>query len=333
MAATNKPVDPLDASNGDELLQELLHGVAQQLARQHNLQIVGMVMRDIEKQFRGVRITGFLPILIMREATERIRQLKNKKIETVFPVAETAKLDFLRFEFKYILSASLRECIENDIRHFVTLDPFVASQADQNYMVRSLYYDDREFSSYHQKKDGMLRRAKFRLRTYTNNPDDSCKTYLEIKGRYNSLVFKHRAGFNATVTSRVFADCANITNEILDNINDSPVADQFKYELERKQLSPVMLIDYIRRPYISKYDSEFRLTFDSHLHGTVTNHLFPCQVQNRQILSGYTVLEIKFKDSIPLWFHRIIKNYGLERKSISKVCKGMEVWNMIPDLI
>ena len=74
MDATNKPVDPLDASSGDELLQELLHGVAQQLARQHNPQIVETVMGDIEKQFRGVRITGFLPILIMREASERLRK-------------------------------------------------------------------------------------------------------------------------------------------------------------------------------------------------------------------------------------------------------------------
>ena len=74
MNATNK-ADPLDASSGDELLQELLHGVAQQLARQHNLQIVETVMCDLEKQFRGVRITGFLPILIMREVSERLRKL------------------------------------------------------------------------------------------------------------------------------------------------------------------------------------------------------------------------------------------------------------------
>ena len=75
MNATNKPADSLDVSNGDELLQELLHGVAQQLASQHNLQTVETVMYDIEKQFRGVRITGFLPILIMREASERLRKL------------------------------------------------------------------------------------------------------------------------------------------------------------------------------------------------------------------------------------------------------------------
>ena len=75
MDAANKPVDPLDTSSGDELLQELLHGVAQQLAGKHNPQIVETVMGDIEKQFRGVRITGFLPILIMREASERMRKL------------------------------------------------------------------------------------------------------------------------------------------------------------------------------------------------------------------------------------------------------------------
>jgi len=258
--------------------------------------------------------------------------VSHQHIEIASPVAEPAKLDFLRFEFKYILSADLRECIENEIKHFVTLDPFVASQTDQNYMVRSLYYDDRNYSNYHQKKDGMLRRAKFRLRTYTNDPDNFCKAYLEIKGRYNSLVFKHRVGFKENVTSRIFADCADTTTEILNNINNSPVTDQFKYELVRKQLNPIMLIDYIRRPYISKYDSEFRLTFDSHLHGTVTNNLFPRLAQNRQIIPGFCVLEMKFKDAIPLWFHRIITNYKLERVSISKICKGMEVWEMIPNL-
>ncbi len=329
MAAIKKSVDPLDVSNGDELLRDILHGVAQQLARQHNPQIVETVMRDIEKQFGGVRITGFLPILIMREASERLRKLEPKKIEPVLPVAESVKLDFLRFEFKYILGENLRDRIEKDIKHFATLDPYVASKEDRSYIVRSLYYDDQAFSNYHQKNDGLLKRAKFRLRTYTNNPEDSCKTYLEIKGRYNSLVFKHRVGFNASVSSSTFAGCGDITSEISATINQSPVAEQFRYELERKKLMPIMLIDYIRRPYISKYDPEFRLTFDDHLHGTITNRLFPDPTQDRRILPGYTVLEIKFRDRIPLWFHQIIKNYSLERKSISKVCKGMEVCNMV----
>lgn len=242
-------------------------------------------------------------------------------------------LDFLRFEFKYIVSEQLRDRIEGDLCHFMTLDPFVVGQKDCSYIVRSLYYDDVAFSSYYQKVDGDLQREKFRLRTYTNNPEDACATYLEVKGRYNSLVFKHRVGFAASAGSKIFADCASTTNEILDSANNSPVSEQFRYELVRKKLRPIMLIDYIRRPYFSKDNPEFRLTFDSQLHCRATDRLFPCSSLNyREFLPGYCVMEIKFKDRVPLWFHQIIKKYGLERKSISKVCKGVESWNLVPQL-
>lgn len=250
---------------------------------------------------------------------------------TVINTADKPKLDFDRFEFKYILIRQLRERIENDLQHFMTLDPFVASQPQQNYIVRSLYYDDPAFSSYHQKIDGTLRRSKFRLRTYTNDPEDTCATYLEIKGRHNQLVFKHRTGIDAVAGSHIFAGCHNTTDEILKTICDSPVSSQFRYELARKHIQPIMLIDYTRRPYFSRHDPEFRLTIDSELHGTRTNLLFPHAWQNRRmLLPGYSVMEIKFKDRIPLWFHRMIKNYNLQRRSISKVCKGVEAWNLVP---
>jgi VTC domain-containing protein len=246
---------------------------------------------------------------------------------------EGIKLDFLRFEFKYILRKSLRDRIERELCHFMALDPFVAGQKDCSYIVRSLYYDDPAYSSYYEKIDGALRRAKFRLRTYTNSPDDSCATYLEIKGRYNSLVFKHRAGFKNSATSRIFADCSDTTERILSTIKDSSVTEQFRYELVRKQIQPVMLIDYVRRPYFSKYDSEFRLTLDDDLHGTATDRLFPqTSTARRALMPGHSVMEIKFKDRIPLWFHRIIRSYSLQRQSISKVCKGIEACQLVPQL-
>ena len=106
-----------------------------------------------------------------------------------------------------------------------------------------------------------------------------------------------------------------------------------RFELARKQIKPIMLIDYIRRPFFSKNDPEFRLTLDDQLHATVTSQLFPSHLQTRRrLLPGYSVMEIKFKDSIPPWFHWIIKNYELVRTPISKVCKGMEAWNLVPRL-
>lgn len=313
-------------------LDKIMKEVGWLLAKQHDQQRVNDVLSTLAGQFQNSRITSYLPILFFKKASELLASsdVVSSTVNAPANVAAVVKLDFLRFEFKYILREDVRDRIEKDLSHFMTPDPFVASLANHNYIVRSLYYDDPVFSSYYQKTDGALLREKFRLRTYTNNPEEACATFLEIKGRYNSMVFKHRAGFNSSAKSKAFADCACITNEIINSINDSTVADQFRFELTRKKIKPVMLIDYIRRPFFGKYDPKFRLTLDDRLHGTVTDQLFPSHLQKRrQLLPGYTVMEIKFENSIPLWFHRIIKNYDLQRTSFSKVCKGMEAWNLV----
>lgn len=99
-----------------------------------------------------------------------------------------------------------------------------------------------------------------------------------------------------------------------------------------KKLRPVALIDYERRPYYSKYDRNFRITFDEHLKASQVRTLFPGKdVSPREILSSYTVLEVKLKHQMPSWFHRIIQTHELKRVSISKICSGMEVLGIAID--
>nr|NIR47250.1 VTC domain-containing protein [candidate division KSB1 bacterium]NIS22869.1 VTC domain-containing protein [candidate division KSB1 bacterium]NIT69707.1 VTC domain-containing protein [candidate division KSB1 bacterium]NIU23375.1 VTC domain-containing protein [candidate division KSB1 bacterium]NIU92293.1 VTC domain-containing protein [candidate division KSB1 bacterium] len=89
--------------------------------------------------------------------------------------------------------------------------------------------------------------------------------------------------------------------------------------------APIALIDYERRPYYSKFDPNFRITFDEKLTTNKTRSLFPAhQGAPRRILAGHTILEIKFRHHLPSWFHRVIQSYGLRRVSISKICAGME---------
>ena len=109
--------------------------------------------------------------------------------------------------------------------------------------------------------------------------------------------------------------------------------DQFNYELHRKSIGPVMLIDYVRRPFVSKYDPEFRVTFDSGLRATWSKRLFPMRKEpTRHVLPGHTIMEVKFRFHMPAWFHRIIQSYELRRVSVSKVCKGIDVWELAPNL-
>lgn len=242
------------------------------------------------------------------------------------------KLHFSRFEFKYVLPRALREDVESELLNFVELDPHVQSQRHQQYFVRSLYFDDPAYTAFRDKCDGMHTRSKFRLRTYTDDPQSSAPWFLEIKGRYNNLVFKHRSPVDTRGLDRCLGG-ERLTRELCVRTAPGSVRDEFEYRTFRHRIHPVALVDYSRRPYVSKYDPEFRITFDAELRGTAADNLFPGPSRRaRRMLPGSTVLEVKFRHHVPAWFHRVIQYYELRRRSISKICEAMEILELAEDL-
>lgn len=235
------------------------------------------------------------------------------------------KLDFLRFEFKYLLSDGMRSEFEPDLNYFMELDPFVKLQKKNRYMVRSLYFDDASYRHYYEKTDGLLHRTKFRLRTYTDDPAELCATFLEIKGRHNNLVFKHRAQVQRVLERDFSVSGSNLIRNVLDKTDISNVKNRFENDIYRLDIKPVMLVDYLRRAYISKYDPEFRVTFDSHIKGTPTSLLYPFNIgYGKNAIGNKTVMEVKFRYRVPSWFHKLIQAYELHRVSVSKYCKCIE---------
>ena len=236
---------------------------------------------------------------------------------------------FLRYEFKYILNQSLKNQIEEELSYFMQLDPFVQKCKDKKYVVRSLYFDDPFNTFYYEKTDGLMHRQKFRVRTYATEYNQDIPLMLEVKGRYNNFVYKHRIKLEHN--SIDIGDMFRLLLP-LEKI-DNPIAKQFIYDKYRKNIRPVMLIDYQRRAYKSKYDQEFRVTFDGELYATQTKELFPKDsIYRRKLIDGYTIMEVKFLKHVPLWFHRIILKYELNRTSISKYCTGMESTSLIENL-
>ena len=244
------------------------------------------------------------------------------------------KLHFSRFEFKYILPKSLRDEIEREVLFFMSLDPYTEGHPDKKYEVRSLYFEDMVYSNYYEKIDGMESRAKFRIRTYSLDPETHSHIFLEMKCRKNAMVYKHRVPINGDVYEILkTARGDDLTNLVLKGADPGNVLEKFHFECERKRLRPIMLIDYTRRPYISKYDPEFRLTFDDYLASLQSSSMFPSHQWNGMaLLKGYTILEVKFRFHIPSWFHRILQSYELNRVSISKICNGIEAWKLTPHL-
>ena len=245
---------------------------------------------------------------------------------------EKSLLHFARFEFKYILTKKQRDYVEAHLVNFLEYDPFVANKVNHQYTVRSLYYDDPHFGAFHDKIDGLHTRSKFRLRTYSKHMSEKAPFFLEIKGRNNNLVFKHRIPVAIGDGSWLFLRGAAFTSEIIKNGQSSVVLDQFQIGVLKNRIKPVALIDYQRRPYISKFDPTFRITFDKEITAFNSNNIFPeTRDQCRDVLSGYTVMEVKFHNHMPSWFHRVIQAHQLRRVSISKICSGMEVLGLAHD--
>lgn len=237
------------------------------------------------------------------------------------------QLHFSRFEFKYLLPKDARTELESELGYFMALDPYVSAARHQKYFVRSLYFDDYALTNFYEKTDGVMVRRKYRLRTYTDDRNELSPVFLEAKGRCNALVYKHRVQLPRTIVESLEAGEREFMAEMMKILSETrnEVIQGFIFECLRKRLKPMALIDYERRPYISKYAPDFRVTFDDSLSSAPATSLFGGPAERRRLtLPGYSIVEVKFKRHIPSWFHRLIQSYELHRISVSKYCKGME---------
>jgi len=238
---------------------------------------------------------------------------------------------FARYEFKYLLNAVQRECIEGEVSHFMKYDGFVHSEMENSYIVRSLYFDNDQASHFRDKTEGIRHRRKFRIRTYGREYDPDTPIYLEEKGRHIDRTFKSRVRLEKAEMEDILRgdDIRLLTGPD----EEKDLFSKLAFDRWRKNVKAMVLVDYVRRPYTSNFDLNFRVTFDSELTASGSPSLFPGgDVRWRRAVAGYTVLEVKFHRRIPAWFQRIIKTHNLRRLSISKFCKGMEVCGLAKDL-
>ena len=235
---------------------------------------------------------------------------------------------FSRYEFKYILNEELKNKVESQIKHFMKYDGYVSNEYDNSYFVRSLYYDSPSSYNFYEKIDGIKKRKKFRIRTYDNKSNPTL--FIEQKGRNVNRVFKYRTAIRQNDIDN-FYNAINY-DQLIIKYNDIKIINEFVSDSVKKKIAPVVLVDYIRRPYVSDYDMNFRATFDSQIKAKPSQKLFPDDDNFFDCLSGYTILEVKFYRKIPAWFHKLILVYNLERVSVSKFVLGMKTCGIATDL-
>lgn len=222
-----------------------------------------------------------------------------------------------RHELKFKISNSAAEVLKQKLSLILKKDKN-AYYSDGSYLIKSLYFDDLDSSSYYEKMDGVLYRKKYRIRIYNNN-DEFIR--LEKKMKHNTYTAKEQILISKDIYSKIL-------NGKLDEI-DSPTGllEEFITNSKTKHLVPSVIVLYHRTAFTYPI-SEVRITFDSHIQSGLYNYdLFDKQVPMYNVSeSGKQVLEVKFNEVLPLHIANILNDIPSCKEAVSKfaICRSIK---------
>lgn len=230
---------------------------------------------------------------------------------------DSPRLHFHRYEFKYLVSGEVLQNVIGELE--ARLERDVHSDRTGSYFVRSHYFDTDNYDCYYEKLAGLMKRYKFRLRSYSECQRYSDPLFLELKGRDDCLVYKHRLLLDSASAEKAMGrDTTALVDHMLSRGSINGTGKRFVFDVFRKRLSPSVVVDYHRSAFENRADPDFRATLDRQVLAFRAGPDGHPRGPGRQITSGFQILEIKFRYRLPKWFHRLIQEQQLRRTSFSK---------------
>lgn len=215
---------------------------------------------------------------------------------------------FKRFEKKFLLSPNQFNAlmIEIDKR----FDPDKYGQTK----ICNLYYDTDDFVQINRSVDKPVFKEKVRLRTY-GVPNDSTTAFLEVKRKFNKIVYKRRIHLPYIDAIKFGVKDSDL------NIESTQISKELSYLFDfYKTLSPRFYISYDRCAYFYKETSDIRITFDKNLTWRDYDLDLRLGSYGEQLLpDGYTIMEIKVPNTVPLWLAKLLSELKIYSTSFSKV--------------
>ncbi len=222
-----------------------------------------------------------------------------------------------RHELKFKISISAAEVLKQKLSLILNKDKY-AIYEDGSYLITSLYFDNRESSSYYEKLDGVLYRKKYRIRIY-NNDDGFIR--LEKKLKHNTYTAKEQMLISKDIYSKI------VNGKILKIDDASGLLLEFINDYKLKGLVPSIIVSYHRIAFTYPI-SDVRITFDSNIQSGLYNYdLFDNRMPKYNIdEEGKIVLEVKFNEILPLHIANLLNDIPSCREAVSKfaICRKIK---------
>lgn len=214
-----------------------------------------------------------------------------------------------RHELKYRISRGSYEILRGRLKAAARPDP---NAENGWYRVTSLYFDDAYRTAYRDKLNGVHSRRKFRIRTYNLDP---ALIRLEEKCKNGDVGYKKSAVLSLSEYRALLSGAADfLSGERF----AGTAAEDFLWANAAARLSPAVVVDYLREPYVCAAGN-VRITFDLRIAAGNTRDLFDPALRLTPVLpNDEAVLEIKYDRFLPLYIEELLSGVPLLYESLSK---------------
>ena len=218
-----------------------------------------------------------------------------------------------RHEIKYSISLFEAELLKRRLPCLLSVDPHAGE--DGSYFIRSLYFDDLDFTAYREKLDGVKERTKYRIRFYDMN---DAVIFLEKKTKNGDMT-----GKDSVRLTRAQAEA------FLRGDNDLLRLDGLCGELGRLRQGawrPAVIVDYDRWAF--RYPvGNVRVTIDMNVRTAPYRYdIFDPRLLTIPVLDeGEAVLEVKYDDFLPAPVRELLHGVKKQRCAVSKYTKCLSI--------
>lgn len=214
---------------------------------------------------------------------------------------------FKRYEKKYKLTHDQEEKLLKAVDGRMIMDQY------GEHTICNIYFDDDIFSLIRRSLDKPMYKEKLRLRTYGVPEDGDHTAFVEIKKKFDGVVYKRRVSMKLKTAEKYLY-------EGIHPKKDSQILREIDWFLKlHAPVKPKVVLTYKRRAFYEKDFPDFRMTIDRDITCRYDDLDLRKGVDGQKLFDENTsLLEIKIPGIMPLWMSKILADLKIYPVSFSK---------------
>ncbi len=210
-----------------------------------------------------------------------------------------------RYEMKYLMTPEQTAYFKESVSAYMQVDKFGLTS------IASLYYDTPNYRLIRTSIEKPPFKEKIRLRSY-GLATDASPVFLELKRKAYGIVYKRRVQSTIPLVEKFFYGEGDICAGGQINREITTFRDYYQ------TLVPACLIIYDRVAYFQP-DGDLRLTIDHCPRYRYEDLNLTTSMAGTPLLpDGYTILEVKVQQAVPLWLSALLTKGQIYKTSFSK---------------